>query len=428
MKKSYFIPFIAAGLLVSSCSKENPFDSEYQGEGQFLRSALSMSIADESRRQAMPTRAEANVDDFTVIFTKDGEAQPVAKYLYGEMPEVIVLPAGTYTCTATYGEDRQAEWDSPYYEGKSETFDIIANEINSYVEPIVCRLANVMVSIDFDYSLRQAMSSDSYVEVKVGSSSSLNYGVAEADASKAGYFQNKGETTLTAVFHGTVNGAQTVETKTLDGVVSGNHYRITFKLHAGDNGDGSGDVDGTVSTDASVTIIDVERNIEISDDDEILDDSERPTEGSDENPEQPGGDDPTPPVSGEAPTIEGLGSINLDGVNINPEECSLVVKSTADGGITGFTCEITSTNPDFDVTQASLDPILDLVNPGEMEGPLEGLGFPVNIGGQKEVTITIQKMFLDMLCGSFDGIHSFVLTVTDANGTTVKTLKISNGK
>lgn len=282
MKKSYILPFVAAALIATGCSKENGFEPS-EGSGQFLKSALSMDIDADRLNQ---TRAEANLDDFTVVFTLDGHTEPSAKYRYGDMPEVVTLPTGTYTCTATYGENRLAEWDSPYFLGKSETFEVIPYEICSYVEPIMCKLENIKVTIDFDASLRSAMSSDSYVEVRVGSSGSLNYGLAEADSQKAGFFMHTEEVSLVAIFHGTVDGKETVETKSLKNIAKGNHYKITFTLHNGTGGDGNGDISGTVTTDATVTIFSMDVDVPVGDE-PLLDDDDRPNEDDEDDPNPP---------------------------------------------------------------------------------------------------------------------------------------------
>lgn len=54
---------------------------------------------------------------------------------------------------------------------------------------------------------------------------------------------------------------------------------------------------------------------------------------------------------------------------------------------------------------------------------LTGLGLPVNVAGQKDVEFDISG-FLFLMGALGECEHHFVLTVTDANGTTVKTLKI----
>lgn len=420
MNKTYIISALAAGLLLTGCGKENPFGTEESGEGQFLKSAFAVDVKiDETVRQNVRTRAgEANIDDFTVVFTKDGQSQPYATYKYAEMPDIVVLPVGNYTCSAYYGENRIAEWENPYFMGKSETFEVVENEITSYIDPIECRLENIKVTIDFDPLLKSKMSADSYVEVKVGANSGLNYTIAEAEAGKAGYFMHTAETTLVATFYGDIDGTNTVESKSYKNVEKGNHYKITFKLHNGGQGSATGDVDGDVRVDASVSVTDVERNIQIED--EILDDSERPKEDP---------DDPTPPGPSDpkAPEITGVAPINIDGVNVikigdSDASCILNVKSTADGGFTTFYCDIESPNltPE-ELAGVGLSSHIDIVNPGELEGALQGLGLPVNVGGQKEVEFNLTA-FLPLLGVFGEGQHNFVLTVGDANGTTVKTL------
>lgn len=423
MKKSYIFSLLAVAAMLTGCSKENPFGDAGGGEGQFLKSALSVDIkADALQRDKAMTRAEANPDDFTVIFTREGNPQPVAKYKYGEMPEIVTLPEGKYTCTATYGELRLAEWESPYFLGTSEEFEILPFEITSYVEPIECCLENIKVTIDFDSSLRRAMSSDSYVDVKVGSSTSLKYTLTEADSGKAGYFAHSEETTLVATFNGTIDGEYTVESKSLRNIAKGNHYRITFRLHNGGGSNSDGDVDSDVTVDANVTVVDVTCDVPLGEE-PLLDDSERPGENPGEDPGTP-----EEPVNN-PPLITPVAPVSFDVVNDanSLASCILDIHSDADGGILAFTCDIESPTltPD-ELKSVNLSDHLDFVNtPPELEEALTGLGFPVNIGGQKDVRFDITK-FLPMLSMLGSAEHHFTLTVTDANGTTVRTLKLKS--
>lgn len=418
MKKIYILPILAAALLSTGCSKETPFDGEEsRSEGKFLKSALSMDInGDEILHKNIHTRADVNVDDFTVIFTKSGQTTPAAKYKFGEMPEVVVLPVGTYTCTATYGEDRAAEWENPYFLGASEPFEISAYEITSYIDPIECQLSNVKVSIDFAPSLAAAMSADSYVEVKVGSADALKFTSVEAQSGKAGYFKYSSETTLVATFHGNVDGAPTVETKSYSNILNGHHYKVTFKLHSHD-GDPTGSASADVTIDASVVVTDVERNVEVGEE-ELLDDTERPREDGGDTPS--GNEDKQPTITAQAP-------VNIDIVNNGNSltSCVLDIHSYAEGGIIEFTCDIDSpTLTPEELAGVGLAAHLDLVNtPDDLAGPLSGLGFPVRVGGQKDVQFVLTN-FLPMLEALGESEHHFVLTVKDANGTCAKTLKI----
>lgn len=433
MKLKYIFPLVAAALLASGCSKEDPFtpgnngdagsDSDYSGK--VLKSALAVNVdADVLNNTIVRSRADFDINDFTIVFTKEGGNQPAAKYVYSEMPDVVILSAGKYTATATYGENRDAAWSSPYFVGASAEFEVVANEITSYIEPIECKLENIMVSIDFDSELRAAMSPDSYVDVKVGNSATLQYGTAEADAGKAGYFKHQDEISLVAVFHGSIEGAEIVETKSMQNIEKGNHYKITFKLHTGAAGNLTGEVNGEVSVDASATVVDVNRNVSIEDE-PLEEEGDRPTNGGGSDP-----DVPNPPVNPDEPalpTITAFAPTDLDAVNDGNtlESCVLVVRSSADGGFTGLTCDIVSpTLTKEELQSVGLDDHLDLVNtPSALVDPLSGLGFPVNVGGQKEVTFNLTQ-FLPVLGMLGQGEHHFELKVTDANGTTAKTLKI----
>lgn len=432
MKKSYILPIFAAAILAAGCSKEDPFGGNGdRGEGQFLKSALSMDIDADGISVRTTRAAEANVDDFTVLFQSVELAQPI-KYRYGDMPEIVTLPAGSYTVTATYGENRDAAWDSPHFLGTSDQFTVNPMEITSYVEPIVCKLENIMVSIDFDDLLREHMSKDSYVEVKVGQSSSLLFGLTEADAKKAGYFMHSDEKTLVAVFHGSVDGSSIVETKSMRDIEKGNHYKITFKLHQGGESDFQGSIGGSLEVDATVTVVRVDRNVPLVED-EILDDSERPSESEKPSTGEPDPEDPAQPddPTVQKPTIAStdvkLGQVN-DGNNL--ESCVLYIDSYHEDGILELTCDIDSPVLTQETLQEfQLDSHLDLVNtPIDMQSGMNDLNLPYNVGHEKHVVFDISR-FLGIL-GSLSADygsniqHKFVITVKDANGTCTESLTL----
>lgn len=433
MKKIYQIALLAAVIMTTGCSKENPFDSDSNGEGKFLKSALAVDMkVDETLREKMPqfrgTRADVDLNEFNVVFKRQGDAAPTAKYKYSEMPEIVTLPAGTYTVTATCGEDRNAEWENPYFLGTSASFDVTAYEITSYIDPVECRLENIKVTIDFDPVLLSRMSPDSYVEVKVGDNEGLKYGTSEASAQKAGYFRHTSETSLVATFNGKIDGVATTETKSYVNVEKGNHYRVTFKLHD-HNGTSTGDANADVMVDASVTVISVERNVDVVDEEKLLDDSERPSEDNG----GAGKEDPEP-AAGEAPTITATAPIVLDVDNVVDASSviKLVANSTSAEGFTEFTCDIISNSlTPAELSGFGLSSHLDLVNtPSDMAVILagdpddpesNGLGFPVYVGGKKSVSIDMTP-FVELLGGLGPDTHKFVLKVGDANGTTTKTL------
>ena len=399
----------------ASCSKEDPFQGQERYGKVNTRSLLVELVNEEN---LMKTRAEVNVSDFTVQFFLKGETTPKASFRYGDMPEVVELPVGTYSAKAFFGANASAAWDAPYYEGTTlSDFEVNANQVTMVADPIVCKLANVKVSVIFAEELASVMSADSKVSVKVGEhGSSLDF--TKADADRSGYFAYVEDShTLAATFSGEVEGYQTSETKVYDDVRPGNHYRIIFRLHSPSDEE-PGDISGTLRVDASVEIEDVNRSIDSED--SILVDDLRPKEE---------GDDPNPPAK-EGPTIEAHAPITFDGVNDVTDSSSVVidVKSSAPNGVE--TCKVYIISEKLSKEELEgfgLKDELDLVNPGELAEMLSGMGFPVNVGGKKEMTFDISG-FMSLLTaltntGETDE-HQFRFVVCDANGTTEKTLTL----
>lgn len=431
MKAKNILLSLSLSTLLFSCEKDTPFITEpAEGEGQILKSALNVDLRDGELGQSSlrSTRADVSYDDFKVTFIKNGASAPVSSYRYGDMPDIVTLEKGAYTVAATYGENLDAEWNNPYYSGQSDVFNIRAGEITDDIGEIVCRLENIKVSIAFAPMLTQQMSESSYVEVKVApdvddnSVKGLQFTKYEEGNGISGYFRYVKGVSLVATFNGMVEGLRVSATKAIKEVEKGNHYKITFKLHT-QEGDNQGDANAEIDLDTSVTVTNVERNVDIEDD-EILDDSERPTEG---DPGKP--DDPNPPVPGGAPVIVGVAPIDIDAVNEvdGSVPVGMKVTSSADGGFSEFMVLIDSPDltPD-ELEGVGLSAELNLAEtPDQFATPLKNFGFPVNVKGQKEADIEISTMLLGMLQAVGQGhTHNFKLIVTDANGTTEKTLQL----
>ncbi len=425
MKKIYLIPLLSAGLLMAGCSKEKGFDDEMSdGEGQVLKTALDMSTTSD---QIMVTRAEQGVDlsNFKINFIKKGETVAAKSYTYSEMPDVVTLKVGTYTATAELGQDLNAEWENPYFKGQSEEFDVEAYKITSFISPIECALMNIKATIAFDETLLAAMSSDSYVEVKVGDNPGLNFTSAEAASGKAGYFKHTNENTLVATFHGTVNGSEIVESKSYEGIAKGRWYKLTFKLHQNSGGDPTGGASGEIVVDASVTTEDVNADVTLEDD-APLDDSDRPNWG--------GGDDPEPPTPDNAPEIIAISQgmvFDTPWSVTAASECEFKIISHAEGGMQEFTCEIISQDltPE-ELGSMNLPNVLDLVNEPAPDSKYpnywnvlgnDPFNFPTNVGGQSEVIFKLSD-FMGMMAVFGNHQHTFRFHVKDANGEVNKDL------
>ena len=432
---------VAAG----SCSKDTPFDVEWDGStGKLLKSSLSVSLENEKGprslrdrnvRQAAPVAA-----DFTVDFIKVGETEPILTYeKYSEMPEIVTLPVGEYTAVAHFGENPDAAWESPYYNGESDVFSIVKDDITDEVSPIVCSLANVRVSVSFDNALIAVMDDECVVEVKVGERGSLQFSKETTD--KSGYFAYVNDSeTLVAVFSGSVDGGYANETKSYTDVRPGNHYRIQFKLHdAGEeepgNITGKGD-DDIVIVDATVSREDMNQE-DLDDGEFTIPDTMRPTEG-----DEPGKEDPTPGPGTDNPTtdcpsvkVNAPLDINKDNELKDDSKVEFIIDSYADGGIQVFTVKIDSNVLDEkELGSVGIPPVIDLINcDDELAASLNGFGFPVHdeVKGAKHLEFDINDFVSTLLLiASFNDAevkyYNFSLTVTDGNGTTEKTLKLYN--
>ncbi len=405
----------AALLALVSCSQELPFDGE-GAEGYLNRDAMGVEFKNSDLISG--TRAsDVNMDDFRVEIRNKSNNELVKAYRYAEMPEVVALPVGDYTVDAIYGENHPNKWENPYYLGDTD-FSIEAGKITEDLEPVVCKLSNIRIKVQFGPVLAQKMSADSKVEVKVGQTGSLDFTKGEE---RAGYFAyTPGSQTITATFNGTIDGDQISETKTYDDASAGNIYNINFMLHTpGD--DESGDVDGNVKVDATIDHIDVIRDVDP--DEDYQQDDMRPTEDNGEDPNPP-----TPPVNPDDPNKKGPeitaeAPIDLQKTNDVSGGSTVVlnVVSNAENGITGFEVDIDSEKLNAEVLEeVGLSAHLDLVSPGDLADGLSELGLPVNVGGEKDVKFDISS-FMSLLT-IYPGIHKFHLTVTDENGTTKATL------
>lgn len=426
MKSQYIFSILAAVLLFTGCAMESPFQEK--GQGKILKSALDVKVnVDENVHATKASDDNLNLDDFVIKFIQDGKT--AAEYKYSEMPDIVILSEGKYVCSASYGENLSAAWDSPYYYGESKPFDVVAYEITGNIDPIVCRLGNVKVTVAFDESLASRVSGDASVNVKLDNTNSLDFNEDKISKGNAGYFKHGNESTLIAVFTGTIDGASISTAKYISDIQNGSHYKLTFRLHDSDN-TGTGSSSIKVVLDTSVTSDDYNPDGVTTDDEEVVvDPNEHPNEGEDVNPDDPTlPDDPVNPGDNfTPPSIEGVAPVDLDKVNIGSElsSCVINIHSYAEGGIQGFVCDINSNSlTSEELASVGLASHLDLVNTDEaLAESLDGLGFPINVGGEKDVTIDIST-FIPLLGALGSGQHDFVLTVEDANGTTTKTLSI----
>lgn len=421
---------IAAGLLASSCSKESPFENEMPLQtGKLMTESLTVSLHNPDGPRSVKNRnvrmGAPEKDLFTVEFIKDGKV--VKEYNYAEMPEIVTLPVGDYKARAYYGTNPDAAWESPFYEGETENvFTIESDKITEKVDPIVCKIANVRVSVDFDPVLLSKMGDDCTVTVVAGEKGTLQFD--KNTTSKSGYFAFVEDSpTLVATFSGTVDGFETTESKTFTNVAPGKYYQITFRLHE-PNDDNPGNIGGDdmIIVDASVISSEIDGSVD-DPDDEVIEGNMRPSETPED---QPGEEDPNQPgkpdePKGAAPTITSNPGIDLEAENVLTDDLQVILTVESEAGIQEFNVQIQSEVLERELA-GELPTDLDLVNtPQEQVDFFDSFGFPSNVGGShKEIINLSDCMSLLKMVSSPGDKHYFVLRVKDANGEVTKTLKL----
>lgn len=430
---------VVISAVLGACSKDNPFGNDHNGAtGRLLSSALQISTESEYGPRSVKNRnvrAKAPTkDQFKVAFYRKDAAEPTLTYDYSEMPEIVTLSVGTYYAMAYYGDNPVAAWESPYYEGKSNEFEIKEDAITDDVQPIVCKIANVRVSVSFDEELRAVIGDGCEVEVKVGDEGSMIYNLSDIDAGRSAYFKYiNNSQTLAATFRGDVDGAYAEETKTSGSVAPGYYYAIKFTLHDASEEDPGNltpkDENGHfVKVDATITTEDIVWGVDSGE--TTIEDDMRPQE------ENSGKEDPS---TGDGPTITPsepykFGQVNEIIVENGESKYDVVlnIHSDAPGGIEEFVVTIKSNILTPEVLQSvSLSDVIDLVNPGDMEEALrDDLHFPVGnqVKGQNDVRFDVTSFMPILIAVSSgqEGTHQFVLRVKDANGVTEKTLILHN--
>lgn len=170
-----------------------------------------------------------------------------------DMPDVIELDNGTYTVVATNGKDVD-DWESPYLVGR-ETFEIRTGKVTTV--NLVCRIANVKVSVRFDHSVTEAFSYYKAVVKNNRNKASLTFSEEEI---RSGYFKDPGSLTweLNLV---NKQGAVYKMRKTITGVKAREHYILTFKVsESGEITDGG--IHSTITIDPKTD--DIDHNIVIT--------------------------------------------------------------------------------------------------------------------------------------------------------------------
>lgn len=217
MKKTYLIlAILLAALIMTSCQQE-----DMDGNIGYLRvevgtnSYVSTRIADEYNPKQIALQI-VNSKDEVVTSTDDWET------LAGIQ---LRLPAGVYTLNASSNgfDGSESGYDIPYYAGSEQVTVQTGKEVTAN---IVCTLANVKVTVNYDESFQQFKTATTEVASALEGVATLNFTMNEE--LKPGYFP-VGDLAVTV--NVTNNAGQSnSQTTNITGVKARKHYILNFKV------------------------------------------------------------------------------------------------------------------------------------------------------------------------------------------------------
>lgn len=414
------------GLVVGGCGKDPQIEQEkgISEKGNFSLQLETMGSFDEVTKAADAAKT-VDVQDFSVRIsgTTLRETSYDSTWLrYGDMGEVVSLPAGSYTIEAFNGEQKSG-FDMPYYYGKKE-FTVGIQELTQ--TQVVCQLACVKVTVDFSALFKDNVEGGICL-VSTADGVTLEF---SEEQKGDGYIAVPSDGDLRVTVRGTYREDNSALERTyfISEVSTRQWHKITLNVNtvAGIESDGMILVDHRVD----------EKPIEIT----------VPGMGDviDNNGDSGNWNDdpvvtPDPGDEKELPTITGS---NFNGAPFDmtkvleladTKDVTLDVALTAkNGGIEHLYLSMTSTDPTLGGIFAGLAPEespWDLCDVDSMDGDSQeivtsfGIVDPENpIRGKEQFVFSIGG-FMSFLIGDAD--HTFKITVVDANGgTTMQTLVI----
>ncbi|MBQ5924850.1 MAG: DUF4493 domain-containing protein [Alistipes sp.] len=402
----------AVALTLGACNKDDinyngHVDSSKDNIGYLALGGMEASIMVDTENIDSETRAEgADINTFDVVITNQAGAE-VKSFKYGERPEeAIALEAGIYNITMQSAEMSGAEWEMPVYGAEREV--VITRKQTTEVKDIVCKLRNIKVSVAYAADIKEQLDPEHTTMTIALGNSELVYGIEEE---RGGYFAPIAEeNTLLLTFKCRyVDGDKDiVMTNEITGVKAAQWRKINVVVqHAAD---GSTNIGIKCDTWTYDEVVDFDTTAYLFEE-VLVDDSDMPVINFE-------GHDLALPfeLTDEMFDAEGnfTKNINIDITAKSPIQ-SIIIKTSSD-------------NDEF---LAAYDDVLPLeadICDGSVSNTfLKLMGYPTDAKGATSTRIKFGAQ-ADML-RSFEGAHSYEITVVDANGgKTTATLTVKYGQ
>lgn len=415
----------------SACHSEKMETGATDVTGQLSLASMKMEVDLKVDTVYPQSRAGVDVSNF-LLTIKNSQGEQVEQYTYSEMPEIISLPVGTYTVVASSAEAATNGFDVPFYTGSTEQFTIKENELTE-VSALTCRLANVMISVEYDEELRKLMGEDVVTTVKIGDNS---LDIPSSETRKAYLIAPASAGSMDITLKGTIDGESVTEVKRVDNVQAGQYNIIKYVLNSvddGTNSNGGGNLNIAINIDSSMTSSDetvgVNPGEEPGIDDFPTDGGEEPGDGDGDGGDESGSEQNMPTIVG-TDFNENPFDISKDVLTVTKgQSVSLSVTLLAPNKMAHVYVTIDSETLTEDVlVGVNLAKNFDLAEPGDLEAGLKGLGFPTgtDVIGKEKIPFDITQ-FTSLLGIYGAANHNFIIRVVDQQGLEVtETLKIKS--
>ena len=224
---------ILSAVALASCNQEVIQDNNYGYLGVSLDSDSSEDILTKADADELVFSVDVlNASGNTVASREDHRT--ITK------DDPIKLQVGTYTVAASSGENLNAAFYNPYYEGKSDSFRINPNKTTSV--NLTCTLANTIVSVEFPGDFSKF--TDYEVAVTNGKGDKLVFSnkpqagnKLEAPLDAKAYFAVTGTLTWELYLKNT-DGGEYHATGTYEDVKAKQHYHLKFAMGEDETADG----------------------------------------------------------------------------------------------------------------------------------------------------------------------------------------------
>ena len=415
----------------SACHSEKMETGTTDVTGQLSLASMKMEVDLKVDTVYPQSRAGVDVSNF-LLTIKNSQGEQVEQYTYSEMPEIISLPVGTYTVVASSAEAATNGFDVPFYTGSTEQFTIKENELTE-VSALTCRLANVMISVEYDEELRKLMGEDVVTTVKIGDNS---LDIPSSETRKAYLIAPASAGSMDITLKGTIDGESVTEVKRVENVQAGQYNIIKYVLNSvddGTNSNGGGNLNIAINIDSSMTSSDetvgVNPGEEPGIDDFPTDGGEEPGDGDGDGGDESGSEQNMPTIVG-TDFNENPFDISKDVLTVTKgQSVSLSVTLLAPNKMAHVYVTIDSETLTEDVlVGVNLAKNFDLAEPGDLEAGLKGLGFPTgtDVIGKEKIPFDITQ-FTSLLGIYGAANHNFIIRVVDQQGLEVtETLKIKS--